>query len=256
MVGIIPCLRQPLSTGCAAALGLSDSLLLDKSRGRSANEIRRRAFCRFAHNRRGRGSGHCRGSHFLQCTNADELSSSFGWCMRWNASRCFAVRLYAFSAPTTDLHPAIPRVDSHNSSDVKATGAWHNFSDRPRHSVYSCGTAAAGGAIKIIRWDVWRVENGSRSRIRNARAPGHRAVQSTDFTPVPIGRRSLSKGHGRNGRAILCAFDLLEVNGEDVRQEPIEDRKRRLAGLLRPPHDGIALNEHALPIGQELRAGD
>ena len=39
-------------------------------------------------------------------------------------------------------------------------------------------------------------------------------------------------------------------------QEPIEDRKRRLAGLLRPPHDGIALNEHALPIGQELRAGD
>jgi ATP-dependent DNA ligase len=81
-------------------------------------------------------------------------------------------------------------------------------------------------------------------------------VQSTDFTPVPIGRRSLSKGHGRNGRAILCAFDLLEVNGEDVRQEPIEDRKRRLAGLLRPPHDGIALNEHVLPIGQEMRAGD
>jgi hypothetical protein len=100
------------------------------------------------------------------------------------------------------------------------------------------------------------VENGSCSRIRNARAPGHRAVQSTDFTPVPIGRRSLSKGHGRNGRAIRCAFDLLEVDGEDVRQEPIEDRKRRLAGLLRPPHDGIALNEHALPIGQELRAGD
>jgi ATP-dependent DNA ligase len=28
----------------------------------------------------------------------------------------------------------------------------------------------------------------------------------------------------------LCAFDLLEVNGEDIRPEPIEDRKRRLAG--------------------------
>jgi bifunctional non-homologous end joining protein LigD len=53
----------------------------------------------------------------------------------------------------------------------------------------------------------------------------------------------LIRGHGRNGRAILCAFDLLEVNGQDVRPEPIEDRKRRLAGLLRLPHDGIALNE-------------
>ena len=54
----------------------------------------------------------------------------------------------------------------------------------------------------------------------------------------------LIRGHGTNGRAILCAFDLLEVNGEDIRREPIEDRKRRLAGLLRLPHDGIALNQH------------
>ena len=53
----------------------------------------------------------------------------------------------------------------------------------------------------------------------------------------------LIRGHGRNDRAILCAFDLLEVNGEDVRPEPIEDRKRRLTGLLRLPHEGIALNE-------------
>jgi hypothetical protein len=54
----------------------------------------------------------------------------------------------------------------------------------------------------------------------------------------------LIRGHGRNGRAILCAFDLLEVNGEDIRHEPIEDRKRRLVGLLRLRHDVIALNEH------------
>ena len=53
----------------------------------------------------------------------------------------------------------------------------------------------------------------------------------------------LIRGHATNASAILCAFDLLEVNGEDIRREPIEDRKRRLAGLLRLPHDGIALNE-------------
>jgi bifunctional non-homologous end joining protein LigD len=55
---------------------------------------------------------------------------------------------------------------------------------------------------------------------------------------------NLIRGHGRNGRAVLCAFDLLEVNDDDVRREPIEDRKRRLSGLLRLPHEGIAINEH------------
>ena len=53
----------------------------------------------------------------------------------------------------------------------------------------------------------------------------------------------LIRGHGTNARAVLCAFDLLEVNGGDIRAEPIEDRRRRLAGLLRLPHEGIALNE-------------
>ena len=53
----------------------------------------------------------------------------------------------------------------------------------------------------------------------------------------------LIRSHWSNAVAVLCAFDLLEVNGEDIRREPIEDRKRRLAGLLRLPHDGIAVNE-------------
>jgi len=146
MVRIITGLREPLSIGCAAALGLSDPLLLDKARGRSANEIRWRAFCRFVHNRRRCSSWHCRGSRSLQRANAGELSASSGWCMRWNPSGCTAVRLYAFSAPTADVHPAIPRVDSHNPSDVEATGAWNYFSDRPHHRVHTCRTAATGSA--------------------------------------------------------------------------------------------------------------
>jgi hypothetical protein len=52
----------------------------------------------------------------------------------------------------------------------------------------------------------------------------------------------LTRAYATNASAVLCALDLLEVNGEDV-PEPIEDRKRRLAGLLRIPHDGTALNE-------------
>jgi len=42
----------------------------------------------------------------------------------------------------------------------------------------------------------------------------------------------------------LCAFDLLELDGADLRREPIEVRKRTLKGLLRREHRGIALNRH------------
>ncbi|MGC1717123.1 MAG: DNA ligase [Xanthobacteraceae bacterium] len=44
--------------------------------------------------------------------------------------------------------------------------------------------------------------------------------------------------------AVLCAFDLIELEGEDLRRKPIEDRKRKLAKLVRTPHPGIVLNEH------------
>ena len=44
--------------------------------------------------------------------------------------------------------------------------------------------------------------------------------------------------------AVLCAFDLLELDGEDLRHKPIEERKGTLAKLLSHPHEGIAFNEH------------
>ena len=47
-----------------------------------------------------------------------------------------------------------------------------------------------------------------------------------------------------NDAAVLCAFDLIELDGEDLRSSPIEERKRTLAELLRRKSDGIALNAH------------
>jgi bifunctional non-homologous end joining protein LigD len=50
---------------------------------------------------------------------------------------------------------------------------------------------------------------------------------------------------GRRDRdVILCAFDLLELNGKDYRLLPLEERKARLAVLLTPTVDGIELSEH------------
>jgi bifunctional non-homologous end joining protein LigD len=51
--------------------------------------------------------------------------------------------------------------------------------------------------------------------------------------------------HRRQDHAVtLCAFDLLELDGADLRREPIEVRKSTLKGLLRREHRGITFNRH------------
>jgi bifunctional non-homologous end joining protein LigD len=42
--------------------------------------------------------------------------------------------------------------------------------------------------------------------------------------------------------AVLLAFDLIELNGEDLRRTPLEHRKR-LAQLVQRPQAGIVVNE-------------
>lgn len=44
--------------------------------------------------------------------------------------------------------------------------------------------------------------------------------------------------------ALLYAFDLLELDGEDLRRLPIEIRKRRFAKLLKGAPSNVVLNEH------------
>ena len=52
-------------------------------------------------------------------------------------------------------------------------------------------------------------------------------------------------------QAFLYAFDLLELNGTDLRGEPIEVRKATLASILRKSRPGVRLNQHL-----EYPAGD
>jgi bifunctional non-homologous end joining protein LigD len=48
----------------------------------------------------------------------------------------------------------------------------------------------------------------------------------------------------QDARVFLFAFDLLELNGQDLRREPLEVRKRQLTTLLRNGLVGLQLNEH------------
>jgi len=46
-----------------------------------------------------------------------------------------------------------------------------------------------------------------------------------------------------SSEAVLIGFDLIELDGEDLRGSTIEHSKRKLAKLVRGPHPGIVLNE-------------
>jgi hypothetical protein len=53
-----------------------------------------------------------------------------------------------------------------------------------------------------------------------------------------------------DGTVFLFAFDLLELNGDDLRREPLEVRKRELSRLLRWAAEiGLQLNEHIAEPG-------
>jgi ATP-dependent DNA ligase len=54
--------------------------------------------------------------------------------------------------------------------------------------------------------------------------------------------------------AVLFAFDLLELNGEDLRSRPIELRKRKLAQIVQHASAGIRLSEHRPGDGAEIFA--
>jgi ATP-dependent DNA ligase len=60
---------------------------------------------------------------------------------------------------------------------------------------------------------------------------------------IPVFNR-LRYGRQVKGEALLYAFDLLELDGRDLRHEPIELRKAALAKLLRKAPVRLQLNEH------------
>jgi bifunctional non-homologous end joining protein LigD len=55
---------------------------------------------------------------------------------------------------------------------------------------------------------------------------------------------------GKVGEAILQAFDLLELNGQDFRPLSLGERKKRLARLLLRATPGIMLNDHTDAAGE------
>jgi len=70
----------------------------------------------------------------------------------------------------------------------------------------------------------------------------------TDFERL----RSALAGRGGSRSVFLFAFDLLEVDGENMRREPWEIRRATLVRLLRKVGPGIRLSEHLNGDGETI----
>jgi bifunctional non-homologous end joining protein LigD len=67
-------------------------------------------------------------------------------------------------------------------------------------------------------------------------------VVCCDEAGVAVFEKLHSRAH--DGEAFLYAFDLLELDGEDWRRWPLEERKASLEGLLAEAPVGIQYSEH------------
>jgi bifunctional non-homologous end joining protein LigD len=54
----------------------------------------------------------------------------------------------------------------------------------------------------------------------------------------------LIRHHRTDERVFLYAFDLIELNGDDLRRDPLQVRKATLASILAKARHGIRFNDH------------
>jgi bifunctional non-homologous end joining protein LigD len=69
-----------------------------------------------------------------------------------------------------------------------------------------------------------------------------------DENGLAVFQRLRRKPTGKH--VFLYAFDLLELDGQDLRPEPLETRRATLASLLRGSLPGLRLNEHLTHDGE------
>ena len=93
------------------------------------------------------------------------------------------------------------------------------------------------------------VDAASRIKAASFLIDGEAVIANEDGTPDFHALRNKSRGH----EAMLYAFDLIEHDGEDLRDLPLIERKRRLAKLLgKSQRRGIRFVEHLMGDGPTI----
>ena len=144
------------------------------------------------------------------------------------------------AADTKFIEPCLP-----SPADQPPSGP--NWIHEIKHDGYRLMARRDPVGIRLItrRGNDWTtryplvVEAVNHLKVRSCLIDGEVVCCDEKGVDVPLLR------HRRNEpQAFLYAFDLLELNGTDLRREPIEVRKATLASILRKSRRGVRLNEH------------
>jgi ATP dependent DNA ligase domain len=92
------------------------------------------------------------------------------------------------------------------------------------------------------------VEAVNRLKVRSCLIDGE--AVACDENGLAVFEQLRRKPSGKH--VFLFAFDLLELDGQDLRREPLETRKATLASLLRGSLPGLRLNEHLAHDGESV----
>jgi bifunctional non-homologous end joining protein LigD len=150
--------------------------------------------------------------------------------------------LHVGHAPPAWLHPALP---AHESPQPPTGQAWlHEI----KHDGFRVIARKDGTRIKLYSRPgndlTYRftliVEALARLRSRSCIIDGEAVCCGDDG--MPSFDRIRYRRH--DARVFLYAFDLIELDGDDMRREPFETRKATLASLLKRATPGLRLNEH------------
>ena len=90
------------------------------------------------------------------------------------------------------------------------------------------------------------VEAVSALRVKSCLIDGEAVACDNDG--LPVFERLRERRNDRH--VVLVVFDLLELNGTDLRREPLEHRKAKLARLLTGAKLGLQYNEHIAVPGE------
>ncbi len=97
----------------------------------------------------------------------------------------------------------------------------------PAVTARACGSSPTTATISLSAsrspWQPWQLSR------RSFLIDGEAIVTDDDGLAV----FELVRPHKHGRRAVLCAFDLIELDGQDLRRQPIEKRKSTLQKLLR-----------------------
>jgi bifunctional non-homologous end joining protein LigD len=76
--------------------------------------------------------------------------------------------------------------------------------------------------------------------------------QGTGLGRVGVASFDLVRHHRANERIFLYAFDLIELNGDDLRRDPLEGRNATLEMVVAKAGSGIRFNEHVEGDGETV----